>query len=118
MQVTAEEIKILNPGVSACLSLIPPYEDERPETILARHYAALKVLSSFDDSGGKWTEEMTKAILEASGIITLIYYVGTRNPNQEWQKKQACQILGMIAEVNDSTLTREVILVRIILYFL
>ena len=107
----------MNPGVSACLSLIPPYEDERPETILARHYAALKVLSSFDDSEGKWNDDMTKAILEASGIITLIYYVGTKNPSQEWQKKQACQILGMISEVSDSTLTREVIFARFISYF-
>jgi hypothetical protein len=76
---------------------------------LARHYAALKVLSSYDDCGGKWNEEMTKSIVESSGIITLIYYVGTKNPSQEWQKKQACQILGMIAEVNESALNREVI---------
>lgn len=73
-----------------------------------RHYAALEVLTYLDENRTAWTNQMNDVIIEYDGLKTLLRYIELDNPNQEWQKKQACQIIGMIVEEPNPLFTKEV----------
>ena len=98
----------MSPVIPAIKLLLPSHQRESDQSILIRHYAALEVLCYLDENKVPWTQQMGIVFEQYDGLKTLMRYIELENPKQEWQKKQACQVLGMMVEEANPNLTKEV----------
>lgn len=103
-----EEVQALNSTTSAIKLLLPSHHQESDQNILTRHYAALEVLTYLDENHVRWGNQFNSVLQEYDGLKTLLYYLENQSPHQEWQKKQACQTLGMMTEEPNPPINKEV----------